>query len=69
MASSRRVVSFPFFHLLRTEHLGGRPARSKPNPEVLPATAAGDSAHRPDVRSLRALRTFGDVELHPLVLF
>jgi hypothetical protein len=32
-ASSRRVVSFPFFHSLRSEHLGGGSALlSKPRP-------------------------------------
>ncbi len=32
MASSRRVVSFPFFHPIRREHLGGGPVTSKPKP-------------------------------------
>jgi hypothetical protein len=31
-ASSRRVVSFPFFHSLRSEHLGGGPVASKLQP-------------------------------------
>ncbi len=45
-------------------------SRRDRTPDLQSARRLGeDSAHGSDVRSLRALRTFGDVELHLLVLF
>jgi hypothetical protein len=87
MASSRRVVSFPFLHPLQSEHLGRGPVALKPkkqtgqngpsrvfeNPRGESPQSDGpglqDLARGPDVHSLWALRTSGDVELHLLVLF
>jgi hypothetical protein len=92
IASSRRVVSFPFLHPLQSEHLGRGPVALKPkkqtgqngpsqngpsrvfeihagSPPQCDGPGLQDLARGPDVHSLWALRTFGDVELHLLVLF